>query len=228
MDVRRMANGLVSRQTSRLISQHFAPIRRSIPQSFSQSIRTISTSQPLSSNQRDTPVTTQQKTSPSSNNGFDVDSISNLLDDVYDRVGTSNQPGRPGQGGRQNVATAFRSLFQNSDVGSITRAVHDTVANNSTQGERAVPRYPGLKLGPKLGRTVAVDPSRGVDVNQAFAMMEAQVARNKIRADQNAQRFHIRRGKKRKILKSKRWRILFKKSFQATVARCMELKRQGW
>ncbi|EFR05076.1 hypothetical protein MGYG_08085 [Nannizzia gypsea CBS 118893] len=226
MDVRRVANGLVSKQTSLLVRQHFSrPACTSQP--LCQSIRTISTSQPLSDRQKDAPVASQQqqrqqKTPSPSQNNFDVDSISNLLDDVYDRVGSSNSPSS------SNVTAGFRNLFQNADVGRVTRAVRDSVANNTNEGGRAVPRYPELKLTPKLGRTIAVDPSRGIDVTGAFSMMEAQVARNKIKADERAQRHHLRKGRKRKAAKSKLWRALFKKSFQVQVARCMELKRQGW
>ncbi|EGD95196.1 hypothetical protein TESG_02688 [Trichophyton tonsurans CBS 112818] len=226
MDFRRMANGLVSKHTTRLVRQHFSRPAY-ISQPLCQPVRTISTSQPLSDRQKDAPVDSkqqqrQQKTPSPSQNNFDVDSISNLLDDVYERVGSSNPPSN------SNVTAGFRNLFQNADVGRVTRAVRDSVANNSNEGGRAVPRYPELKLGPKLGRTIAVDPSRGIDATTAFSMLEGQVARNKVRSDQMAQRFHLRRGRKRKATKSRLWRDLFKRSFKVQVARCMELKRQGW
>ncbi|KAF3484212.1 uncharacterized protein GIQ15_03536 [Arthroderma uncinatum] len=157
-----------------------------------------------------------------------MDSISSLLDDVYDRVGTPNMPARRTPANGANVGRDFRSLFQQSDVGSVTRAVRDSVAYSAVEPGHSIPKYPELKLGPKLGRTIAVDPTRGVDVNTAFSMMEAQVSRNNIKHDQRIQKFHIRRGQMRKIVKSKRWRKLFKASFDVTVLRCMELKRQGW
>ncbi|KAK2836869.1 hypothetical protein FQN49_006645 [Arthroderma sp. PD_2] len=236
MDARQMANGLVLKQASRLVCQrlsHHAPIRQTrrsarIPQLYTQSIRKISSTRALSSDRRDAQTTSQQPTPKKGKESINVNSISSLLDDVYDRVGTGAEAGGPGQRGHRNVGPEFRSLFQRSDVGSVTRAVRDSVAYSANEVGHSVPTYPELRLNPKLGRTVAVDPTRGVDVNSAFAMMESQVGRNSVRYDSVTQRFHIRRGQKRKMLRGKRWRVLFKRSFVATVNRCMELKRQGW
>lgn len=87
---------------------------------------------------------------------------------------------------------------------------------------------PVMKLGPSLGRTVEVNPARGMDVGRAFRTLEMQCARNSVKRDFMMQRFHERPGLKRKRLKSVRWRRNFKKNFQATVALVQKMTRQGW
>ena len=87
---------------------------------------------------------------------------------------------------------------------------------------------PPMKLGPTLGRTVYVDPARGVDVGRAFRQMETMCARNKIRRDSIRQRFHERPGLKRKRLKSERWRRRFKEAFKETIHMVQKMKNQGW
>lgn len=84
------------------------------------------------------------------------------------------------------------------------------------------------KLGPSLGRMIKVDADRGLDVGRAFRMLEMQCAKNKVKQDFNAQRFHERPGLKRKRLKSSRWRRAFKKGFQGLVAQVVAMRRQGW
>ncbi|EEH03078.1 conserved hypothetical protein [Histoplasma capsulatum G186AR] len=85
-----------------------------------------------------------------------------------------------------------------------------------------------MRLGPELGRTVAVDPKAGVDVATAFQMMETRVRRNKVKSMMMKQRFHVRRGQLKKQLRMERWQKLFKMSFQHTVRRCEKLRKQGW
>lgn len=81
---------------------------------------------------------------------------------------------------------------------------------------------------PSIGRTVEIDPERGPDFGRALRSLEIQCAVNRVRADQQRQRFHERPGMKRKRLKSERWRKLFKESFRATVGRVKEMRRKGW
>lgn len=87
---------------------------------------------------------------------------------------------------------------------------------------------PELRLSPSLGRTVAVDHVRGFDAARAIGKLESLCAANKVRIQEKEQRFHIRRGQMRKNLRSRRWRATFKFSFQKTIERCMQLRRQGW
>ncbi|EFW13540.1 hypothetical protein D8B26_004184 [Coccidioides posadasii str. Silveira] len=85
-----------------------------------------------------------------------------------------------------------------------------------------------LRLSPSLGRTVAVDHVRNFDVGKALSLMESRCAANKVRVHEREQRFYVRRGQLRKEVRMKRWRKLFKFSFQQTVARCEKLRKQGW
>ena len=81
---------------------------------------------------------------------------------------------------------------------------------------------------PAVGRTIEVQPDRGVDVGRALRNLEMTCSVNRVRLDQSRQRFHERPGMKRKRLKSERWRKMFKQSFRATVMRVMEMRRKGW
>jgi len=79
-----------------------------------------------------------------------------------------------------------------------------------------------------VGRTVEIDADRGFDFGRALRTLDIQCAINRVRADQQRQRFHERPGMKRKRLKSERWRRLFRESFKATVGRVKEMRRKGW
>lgn len=85
-----------------------------------------------------------------------------------------------------------------------------------------------IRSRPSLGRTIDVDPDRGADFGRALRRLEILCAVNRVRADQNRQRFHERPGMKKKRLKSERWRRLFRESFRATVGRVKEMRRKGW
>lgn len=87
---------------------------------------------------------------------------------------------------------------------------------------------PEMKLGPSLGRAVAVAPERRMDLNQALRVMGMNAAGNKLKATKAAQKFYVRGGQKRKELKSQRWRKLFRFSFQSTCQRVNRLAAQGW
>lgn len=83
-----------------------------------------------------------------------------------------------------------------------------------------------IKLNASTGRSVTI--GAGVDVARGIRLMEMSCARNKIRRDATAQRFHERGGLKRKRLRRERWRVKFREGFKATVARVKQLKNQGW
>ncbi|KAI5303561.1 hypothetical protein KEM56_007419 [Ascosphaera pollenicola] len=85
-----------------------------------------------------------------------------------------------------------------------------------------------LRLHPSTGRTVDVNNKTGLDAVRAIRMLEIKCAKNKVRVHQRDQRFHVRRSQKKKDLKMKRWRALFKKSFRQTLSRCAKMKSQGW
>ncbi|KAJ4300106.1 hypothetical protein N0V88_002775 [Collariella sp. IMI 366227] len=83
-----------------------------------------------------------------------------------------------------------------------------------------------IRLRPSTGRTVEV---RGqVDLARGLRLLQRLVATNKIQRDLRVQRFHERPALKRKRMKRERWQVRFKDGFKATIARVMELKKQGW
>jgi ribosomal protein S21 len=85
-----------------------------------------------------------------------------------------------------------------------------------------------IKLNSATGRVIHVNTERGIDAARAFRMLGMRLAQNNVRKDAQRQRFHERPGLKRKRLKSERWRKRFKEAFQGTVARVVNMKRQGW
>ncbi|EUC48635.1 hypothetical protein COCMIDRAFT_2501 [Bipolaris oryzae ATCC 44560] len=96
----------------------------------------------------------------------------------------------------------------------------------AVQQEETFSSYP--RLNPTYGRTVELDASRGRDIVRGIGMLGSLVARNKVKADFNRQRFHERGGLKRKRLASERWRARFKQGFRDVTGRVTELTRKGW
>lgn len=89
-------------------------------------------------------------------------------------------------------------------------------------------RKVSMKLGPSLGRQVAVEPERGNDLAQSLRVLNMVCNQNKVRQDSNNQKFHVRRGQLRKTMRVVRWRRLFKYSFNHTVSRINRMRAQGW
>ncbi|KAL2204622.1 hypothetical protein CC79DRAFT_914588 [Sarocladium strictum] len=91
---------------------------------------------------------------------------------------------------------------------------------------------PKVRAAIATGRTVFVKnftgPNAASSAPVAINVLNKLVAQQGVRAKFNYQRFHERRGMKKKRLKMVRWRKQFKAGFRATVKRVMELKRQGW
>lgn len=81
---------------------------------------------------------------------------------------------------------------------------------------------------PMVGRTVELDPAKGMDFGKGLRQLGMLCAQNNVRGDLMTQRFHERPGMKRKRLKQQRWRKLFKSGFSATVGRVKEMRRKGW
>lgn len=93
----------------------------------------------------------------------------------------------------------------------------------STRVPQAQPR-----LGPSVGRSVLVEPERGIDLGRAFRNLDINCFRNTVKADFMRQRFHERPGLKRKRLRTVRWRKRFKEGFRAMVSKVEEMRRSGW
>lgn len=154
--------------------------------------------------------------------------VNETIDQILDRLNVGGR-GAPQptttttlQSARERIEAARRRL---ADPLSLSRAVGESA---ETDNYRTSTRRVELKLGPRLGRQVNVDPDRGIDVAAALRSLQVQCANNRVRAQANAQRFHVRRGQMRKNIRMERWRKLFKYSFNATVAKIQRMRAQGW
>lgn len=144
----------------------------------------------------------------------------NGVTDALDRIFEPNNSGNTAQ---SIFSNEIPPLPRHRGGNDIVRDVRKSVAYSPIPREKV-----DLRLSPSLGRTVAVDEKRGVDLNRAFRVMEMNCNRNGVRRQLREQKFHVRRGQKEKELKWARWRKLFKYSFQHTARRCMRLRAQGW
>jgi len=81
-----------------------------------------------------------------------------------------------------------------------------------------------MELGPKVGRSHQV--LRG-DLNGAMNRLRTTLKTNNVREDSILQKFHERRGMKRKRMRRERFRKRFKEGFKRMVSIVMEMKRQG-
>lgn len=82
-----------------------------------------------------------------------------------------------------------------------------------------------IRLKPSLGRTVRVT---GNDLGKSLRALDRKCNENSIRRDEISQRFHVRRGQAKKILRMRRWRALFKEGFIAECAKIRRMRKQGW
>lgn len=179
----------------------------------------------------DNPTAQSSQPSPSSTFGDlgQSDSTSNArklgdVSDILDQLGMRKP--KP-----QSRATDMTSLFPETrgPIKSPSIAqLSERVKSSLSRSDPFTPPKVNLRLGPSLGRTVAVDHGRGFDVTRAVRSMEGLCGRNKVRVQERDQRFHLRRGQKRKDMKSQRWRKLFNASFQKTLLRCHRMRQQGW
>lgn len=87
-----------------------------------------------------------------------------------------------------------------------------------------------LRLHPSLGKTVDVNDAAGFNVTRAFITLESKIngRGNAVRKDEREQKFHVRRGQKRKLKARERWRIVFREGFLGECARIRKMIRQGW
>lgn len=85
-----------------------------------------------------------------------------------------------------------------------------------------------MRLNPMTGRTVFVDPARGVDVAKAFKQLDVMCNQRGIKRELRAQMFHERPGLKRKRLRSQRWRGRFRKLHAAMLSRASSMRKMGW
>ncbi|KAL9102445.1 MAG: hypothetical protein Q9163_002406 [Psora crenata] len=199
----------------------------------------------------DEPATSRQDRQSTSGFPKDIDArtaIDNLLDGIVPNSRSQNIP--------RDSASDVRSAFQSSrnttirtrqsrspgELASMMKfpTAPGASASQSTERDRELmqeiknlrvlnPRNKRtIRSRPTVGRTIELDPGRGMDFGRAMRQLNILCATNKVRADAMRQRFHERPGMKRKRLKSERWRKLFKEGFRATVGRVKEMRRKGW
>ncbi|MCJ1313112.1 hypothetical protein MMC25_006789 [Agyrium rufum] len=87
---------------------------------------------------------------------------------------------------------------------------------------------PPVRLDAHIGRAVNVDMSRGITVARAIQLMERGVRQNNIKIEERRQKFHERKGLKRKRLISERWRRRFKEGFESICFKVEGMRRKGW
>jgi small subunit ribosomal protein MRP21 len=85
-----------------------------------------------------------------------------------------------------------------------------------------------LRLKPTLGRTVPVNLNRNVDLTRAFRLLEFKNQQNKVKQDEREQKFHVRKGQMKKIMRRRRWRVTFLAGFLKECERVRKMRRQGW
>ncbi|KAH8172254.1 ribosomal protein s21 domain-containing protein [Sarocladium implicatum] len=106
-----------------------------------------------------------------------------------------------------------------------------SIHNLDVQSSNPLDR-PKVRTEAVTGRTIFVKNSFGPNTAptgpQAINSLNMLVKKQGIKSKFHYQRFHERRGMKKKRLRMERWRKQFKAGFRETVKRVMELKRQGW
>lgn len=83
-----------------------------------------------------------------------------------------------------------------------------------------------LRLTSSTGRSIAIHGH--VDVARGFQLMERTCMQNGIKRDFQSQRYHERRGIKKKRLRGLRWRRRFMEGFRATIQKVVKYRKQGW
>lgn len=150
----------------------------------------------------------------------DVNRPQRTAEEQLDKLLTRRQP-RHQQQERAQSQRPNSSFSQSSSSAS-------TIHHLETPATPPRLRPVNMKLGTKLGRQIFVQNDKGVDCASAIRMLQITCSTNGVRRQANLQKFHIRRGQRRKDLKSQRWRKLFKFSFDETVKKIQRMRDQGW
>jgi len=85
-----------------------------------------------------------------------------------------------------------------------------------------------LRLSPKTGRTVQVNPAAPYDLALKLRRLGKLVQNDQIRKMERRGAFHERGGLKRKRLKMERWRVRFGDAFRSIIRRVRQLAKKGW
>ena len=85
-----------------------------------------------------------------------------------------------------------------------------------------------VRLDAYIGRSEPVDPNRSSKtLGRALALLSIRLNENKVKQTERYQRFHERKGIKKKRLRSERWRRRFKEGFKGMVAKVKRMRAQG-
>ncbi|GAD95949.1 conserved hypothetical protein [Paecilomyces variotii No. 5] len=241
MEVRTLARCLRSRPASSLLSKqqvgHASMYRQigafSSTQTRIQGIRYASTGNPSSPSSSPSQTNNNDSTKPTETTNAASDESSNSSLDELNRV--LSQLDIAGRNAAQTSKTFIESRKAEQSTPARRPSTNDPLAFSRAVIESTDPdqyrtpiRRVELKLGPELGRQVHVDPDRGVDLAAALRNLQINCAVNRVRGQANFQKFHVRRGQRRKDLRRERWRKLFKFSFQKTVEKIQKMRAQGW
>ncbi|EEP77321.1 predicted protein [Uncinocarpus reesii 1704] len=233
MEVRHCVNGLIKAHRIQRQCLFTSPYRSIAP----SSTRAVTTSAPSkaptgaaaasnsrsdSSNYRSFTLNPNRRSTPEANRSLpELSEVDSILRSIK-----TNTAARPQAAPRE--LSSGGDLFTREMSGMLNMFDKNFQAGADGARKPRMSSQVELRLTPSLGRTVSVDHIRGFDVAKAFVHMEARCSANKVRQDEKAQRFHVRRGQRRKELRMERWRKTFKFAFQHTVNRCLALTRQGW
>jgi small subunit ribosomal protein MRP21 len=165
---------------------------------------------------RSSPTAQSKYRGPSSNSNDSSRSLNrgSSADDLLEALNKARQ----GSSSKFDFGRMANPRPQN-DMADIMRNINESVA------APAAPKPP-MRLTPTTGRTVLV--GFGVDLGRAVRLLEQSCARNKVRRESAAQKFHERGGMKRKRLRRERWRKKFMLGFKSAISRVKHLKKQGW
>lgn len=97
-----------------------------------------------------------------------------------------------------------------------------------SQGSSIGAAPPAMRLDAYMGRAEEVNNKAGRPLIRALALLDINCRANKVRQTMNYQRFHERKGLKRKRLKSQRWRRRFMEGFKEMVQKVGRMRKQGW
>jgi len=128
-------------------------------------------------------------------------------------AGSMKFPGKPSSSATSSFDDPSRAVISN------LHAINEASITLVPRATRTV------KSRPSIGRTVEVGPQ---GVARALQILGRECRDNNVRSDQIRDRFHERKGMKRKRLRRERWRRRFGEGFRATVRLVTEMRRKGW
>jgi ribosomal S21-like protein len=168
---------------------------------------------------------TSQTQPPSADSTSPYDEILNKLKLNSQRAAQTTKSMKESIRQDRAISLSEKAIARTKEERSVSIAVKESA---ETESYRVQIRRVDLKLGTTLGRQIHVEPEKGVDLAAAIRNLQINCSLNRVRTQSNQQKFHIRRGQRRKDLRRERWKKLFKFSFGKTVGRIQRMRAQGW